>query len=419
MRHPLVLLLASVLSASCAGAGAAGSGGGAGLATVIDSTADTVYARVSGEVPPAAIRRLAVELAIAPGADDTSLFTDVFEFDVDGAGRFWVFDRPGNVLFLFDSTGALVRRIGRQGAGPGEFNSNNGMVVLGDSGLALWDARNGRISFLDRNGEWLRSWMVPTGFNTSNGLITDRSGQLFLRRPVTPPREGEILGRMGLVRLGPDGAFGDSLAPPDLPVPREVYVARREGSTSSTGSRHAPGYHWAWMPGGAFVVAHGGSGAIRIQRPGALPVAIVRQTSPILVPEAERSNERESITWSMRQTEPGWTWRGPELPSTKAPVAGLFAARDGRLWVRVAAPSELIPAAELPLPRDTTQPILRYRNELVYEVFAPDGRFLGRVAFPPRTTIMEADGDRVWALARNADDLPAVTRFRVEPGFPP
>jgi len=54
---------------------------------------------------------------------------------------------------------------------------------------------------------------------------------------------------------------------------------------------------------------------------------------------------------------------------------------------------------------------------VVYEVFAPDGRFLGRVEFPPRATLMEADGDLVWAIVRDADDLPAVTRWRVEPGL--
>lgn len=31
---------------------------------------------------------------------------------------------------------------------------------------------------------------------------------------------------------------------------------------------------------------------------------------------------------------------------------------------------------------------------------------------------MEADGNQVWALVRNADDLPALTRFRIEPALP-
>lgn len=389
-----------------------------GLATMIDSTADTVFARVTGAVPAGAQRRLVEEMAVAPDADDTSLFTDVSEFDVDRLDRLWVFDRPSNALLVFSPEGELVHRIGRQGSGPGEFNSNNGMVVLPEGGVALWDARNGRVGFLDSAAAWRTSWPVPTGFNTSNGLITDRSGSLYLRRPVTPPREGEILGRMGLVRLGEGGTFADSLAPPDLPVQREVYVARVEGNTSSTNSRHAPNFHWAWHPEGYFVAVHGGQGVAVLERPGAKPLVIVREAPPVGVEAEERRQEQASITYDMRQTEPGWTWRGPDLPTTKAPVAGVFTARDGRIWLRVAVASEPIPAAELPIPRDSLRPTIAFRTPVVYEVFAPSGRFLGQVVFPPRTTLMEADGNRAWAIVRDLDDLPAVTRFRIDPALP-
>lgn len=392
------------------------SGAAAGLVTVFDSTADTVRARVSGAVPPAAIRRLVPELAIAPDIDDVSLFTNVSEFDVDRRGRFWVYDTPSNSIFLFSPGGTLLRRIGRQGAGPGEFNANNGMVVRGDDGLATLDARNGRISFLSAEGEYERGWTIPTGFSTSNGLVTDLSGALFLRRPVSPPREGEILGRMGLVRLGEEGAFGDTLMAVDLPVQRETYVARREGSTSATSSRNGASYFWTRHPDGYFLAVHGGRGEIYLERPGR-PLVIRRELESVSVPGDERAQEREAITYNMRQTEPGWAWRGPELPTTKAPLLGLFAARDGRIWVRIAAPSELIPDAELPVTRDTLRPLVRFRTPVVYEVFESDGTFLGRITFPPRTTLMEADGDTVWAIQRDEDDLPAVARLRVEPGL--
>jgi hypothetical protein len=96
---------------------------------------------------------------------------------------------------------------------------------------------------------------------------------------------------------------------------------------------------------------------------------------------------------------------------------GLFTSRDGRIWARVAAPSERIPEAELSPRDDPKRPVSHYRTPVVYEVYAPEGRFLGRVEFPRRTTLMEADGNTVWALARNEDDLPALTRYRIEPGL--
>ena len=290
-------------------------GAAAGLATVFDSTADTIVARVEGQVPISALRSMTIVMRIAPAMDDTSLFTEVADFEVDAANRVWVYDYQGRRLFLFDSAGALVRRVGRQGAGPGEFSSGNGMVALPDTGIALLDAQNARISFFAANGDFRTSVPVPSGFSTSNGLMTDRSRALYLRRPVTPARQGEILGRMGLVRLGADGAFGDSLAPPDLPVPRDVYLAvSPDGSgRSSTSSSYSPNYFWDWHPDGYFVAGDGGRYEIVVERGGANPVVIRRTAPPVALLPDERSEEKERITWSMRQTQPGWTWPGPDI----------------------------------------------------------------------------------------------------------
>lgn len=405
-----------LMTGACGAADAGGEGGT--LATVFDSTADTVSARIAGDLPTEAVRHLVTEVAIAPGIDDTTLFTNVFEFDVDRSGRFWVFDAGSNSIFLFGPDGALIKRIGREGAGPGEFQQNGGMVVRADNGIAQWDSRNSRISFLDSSGTFVTSWPLPGGFSTSNGLMTDASGTLYLLRPVTPPRDGEILGRMGLVRLAEGGAFADSLVPPDLPVPRESYVASVEGNTSWTESRYGPAYYWAWTPAGEFVVAHGGNYEMIVARRDARPLVIQRTMSPVLVDEAERDWEQRFILWNMRQTDPHWSWQGPALPTAKAPMRSLRVARDGRIWVQVSVPSDTIPTSEHQVFTDSLRPVPTHRMAAVHEVFAPNGEFLGRVALPPRARFIEADGNSVWGINLDENDMPAVTRWRVEPALP-
>lgn len=412
MRPRLLLPGLLLVAAACGGGTAAGD-----LAVTVDSTADSILVTISGDIPAGRVRHLEPEVQIAPGIDDTTLFTSVWEFDVDRAGRFWVFDNGSRSIFQFAPDGSLIRRIGRDGAGPGEFRQNGGMVTLADDGLAQWDSRNARVSRFDSAGTFIGSMPVPGGFSTSNGLYVDDSGQLYLRRPVTDPREGEILGRMGLVALGPDGEFADSLVPPDLDVPREVYVAQQEGGRSSMSSPYAPNYHWAWLPSGEFVVADGGRFEIIVARRGGKPVVMHRSLAEVSMDPRELSELEATIRYAMRQTEPGWDWRGPPLSTTKAPLLGLATDRDGRLWARVAVASERIPEGELLEPQDSLEPVSHFRMPSVYEVFSRDGRFLARVVMPPRTQFVDASGNEVWGLARSAEDLPAISRFRITPAL--
>jgi hypothetical protein len=390
-----------------------------GFSTSTDSTSDTVFVRVRGAVPADRVHRLVEELGIAPTASDTSLFTQIAEFQVDAKGRMWAFDFPTSTILVFGADGGLIRRIGRKGGGPGEFQQLNGMVAL-DTGLVVLDYSNARVTFFSDSGTLRETWRVPTGFSTSGGLVIDRSGTVRLRRPVTAAREGEILGRMGLVRVDSRGTLSDSLAPPDLPVPREVYVATSKdgGGRSSTTSSFSPNYHWAWHPDGYFVVGHGGKYQIVLVRPGTLPLAISRDLPPVAIPDAEWNDEEEFIITMLRQTDPGWSWNGPALPRAKAPLLGLRITRDGRIWAQVATPSERIPQDQLDPPREPRRPVRHFRAPAAYEVFGPDGRFLGRIELPLRSRLMDSDGRLLWVLGRDENDLPAMIRYRIEPPLP-
>ena len=59
-------------------------------------------------------------------------------------------------------------------------------------------------------------------------------------------------------------------------------------------------------------------------------------------------------------------------------------------------------------------PPARWRERPVFDVFEPNGRFLGTVELPIRARFMEARGDHVWAVDRDELGVEYVVRYRIE-----
>ena len=77
---------------------------------------------------------------------------DIRDLVVDNQGSIYVFDRLNKAIFVYDHAGNFVRRVGRDGEGPGEFRMPATMGWLGDT---LWvaDPRLARITLFTRAGE--------------------------------------------------------------------------------------------------------------------------------------------------------------------------------------------------------------------------------------------------------------------------
>jgi hypothetical protein len=204
-------------------------------------------------------------------------------------------------------------------------------------------------------------------------------------------------------------------------MPSYVYAAITENSSSAIGAPHTPSSLWVWHPDGFFVVGDGSKYEITLGRKAAKPVRIERVAPAVPIPDEERRASETTILTAMHRTDPSWSWKGPSLPHTKAPLAKLFVARDGRIWAQVPAPSERIPDAEIASRPRTARPgpvVPQFRSPQVWEVYSPTGTFLARVPFAPRAELMQADGNRVWVLDRDEDGLPAVLRLRIDPPIP-
>jgi len=65
----------------------------------------------------------------------------------------------------------------------------------------------------------------------------------------------------------------------------------------------------------------------------------------------------------------------------------------------------------------TGWPVVRYRTPVAFDVFEPDGTYLGIVRTPSDFRLMPEPVARegyLWAVVRNELDVPSIVRFRLD-----
>jgi len=95
--------------------------------------------------------------------------------------------------------------------------------------------------------------------------------------------------------------------------------------------------------------------------------------------------------------------RDSPTPEQPAPIGRLMFGRHGRLWVERDRPSPANPL-EFQIGRPGS----------LYDVFDPEGRYLGEVRAPARARLVAASGDRVWAFEAGEFDVTWVVAYRLE-----
>lgn len=99
------------------------------------------------------------EVAVLNGgkADSGALhLTSPKDVKVDNEGRIYVSDTDQLAIKVFDQKGNFIQSIGREGKGPGEFNSISAFAV-NDGKLIAVDGRNRRIIYFDSSGNVLKT----------------------------------------------------------------------------------------------------------------------------------------------------------------------------------------------------------------------------------------------------------------------
>lgn len=371
-----------------------------------------------------------LELAIGEGLEEPRehQFVGIRDIEVGRDGTIWVLDGEGPTALLrqFDPEGRFLRTVGGVGEGPGEYLAPVELAMLPDGRVALRDSRAlDRITLYGPDGTLDGSWRIE-GWSDRGGyplVVADTGGVLWVRfqgprRPTPPPRPPPVF-----VRVRPDGTFLDTVPRPTPPqVPRDTLsVVRRgaSGSLSSTGVTvpYQPSGTAVLGPAGAFAVYRTDRYRVEILPPvafGAAPevsgspapeVVISRDVRPVTVSEAERRALRATmeaeLKWAVeREGGGGGGVAIPEVPRHKPPLKHVRFGEDGRVWVSVSVPS---------VRREG-----EWMDPTAFDVFEPDGTFLGRVHLPEGFSVLASRGDHAWGVLRGEFDVESVRRYRIE-----
>jgi sugar lactone lactonase YvrE len=388
----LLALAAAWAGYSCATDAAGSSSNWAGTADTLAS-GRVVVSNPDAEVWTDETRWTATEDLRIGTLDGTGpdVFGSIAAFEVDDAGRLYVYERQALELRIFDASGAHLRTVGRSGGGPGEFGQVAGMTWAPDGMLWVIDPGNSRISVFDTSGTFVTSHPTAGGFIIMpwpGGF--DAEGR-FYNVGFNPNADAN--NRMVLIRYSAELEALDTLTIPRDNVERAYFELSGDGRFMRAGVPYQPNLQWRFTPDGFATVE---TGAYRIERLSWTHdtlVTITKAYTPLSVTDQDIEQAVADLEWFTRQ---GGQIEYDKFPDQKPAVAAFFVDDLGYFWAA---------------------PITGTEDERrVFDVFDPEGRYLGRVRLPFRVESSPRPafrGGYIYAVTQDDLEVPYLVRARL------
>ncbi|HEX7122526.1 MAG TPA: hypothetical protein VF178_09180 [Gemmatimonadaceae bacterium] len=395
----------------------------AGLVMLVGCSGDSPAARyVTVDTLPGGIPRTITSQPIDSGRWQLVRDRDIQPPELDSAelmnpsdvaladdGSVLIVDRPTHIK-VFDRAGQLLRRIGREGAGPGEFGAAF-IAVRGDT-LVVQDPRNARATTFNwRTGAILTERRTSCCYFSPMGV--DGQGRAVVRAMARAPdstwRNVSSFVRFPLASTEADTVF--VLDRQDVDEPKSWIL--RSGSGSQTRMMMAmsvplqPSTNAQVDPTGGFITGWSGAYMLRLTSDGRDTTALFgRAWTAVAVSGSEKrrivDQRIEQMTGDGRSS---WSedalrasFDASMIPDTRPAYAGFRVDAAGRRWVQRED-------------GDTTQ--------VRFDLFDEQGRWLDVVAVPssswPRTAYAPAAwGREEMAVILEGDDgRPLIRVFRI------
>lgn len=339
---------------------------------------------------------LRVERILALGGDSgarEATFVSVADLATSAAGDIYVLDSGDRAVKVYGPAGRFLRRFGRQGGGPGEFQAPTTLRV--DSLVRVSDLGQRRMSYFHLDGRHVETVRAPaTGDVPLLNLAPLRNGRMIgstvARAGVAPDGTPSNSGWVAVLAIGAGGADTllrlhsgvSAFRPP--PGARAAYGAIE--SHVGRGGAHA-------VLGDSIVAtADGYSGEVRWYRVDRSGLTLVRtrrlesRSRPVTRDDVRRI---ERLLYADPELPRGLVIEPP--PRVSIATQALFAP-DGSLWIRNTAGRSVA---------------------RVWTVFDASGEIAMRLSLPAGFDLRHVRGDHLYGIARTPDDAPVVHVYRL------
>jgi hypothetical protein len=308
-------------------------------------------------------------------------------------GTIVIADLGGNRVQVYDSAGAYQRALGRPGQGPAEFANITSVTPMRADSLAVFDARQRRLSVWSASGGYVRQVGLQDGGSLEAGPVD-----------AWPWRDSLVVVLHVGITPRPTLAAGETVK--RWPMRAELILrdtsGRRRASSGafdgvytaafSAGDAHAPFSHrpFATLVGESMV--YGTGDRFQLTTLGATFTA----ASEIRIPALDEPFDRSEATRVHDETVGYLTpymsadkarerlalsFDPAMFPDRRPSIGRVVSDDEGRLWVERFEPTRVGTQLQVPGSRWT--------------VLAADGRPIARLQLPPRTRLEAVRGNRV------------------------
>lgn len=421
-------------------------GGLAALALVTFLPACDTAGTSGGTLDDLAPLALTEERRLGDFDDPDVGFSRVSALEVGSDGLIYVTEGSVPEIRVYDGEDRVVRRIGRQGEGPGEFQFPASFGVVGDTVWA-WDQRLRRITLFDREGRVLSTARVepvqvalPAGYASvlpwrmrPDGRFTSRASMVGGLRPDDPPtgvRPTDSI-PVPLVLFDTRGQVTDTIGWAGRPPPRlwrppseddfrmefvhvgeQRYMVPNPPTTLPFWESLHDGYILVETP----VATSADQGTITVTRMGLHGDTVYSRALPYR-PRPYTAAELDSVGARAARGAPGGgvpfspgqeaeppnvdqvtraLRTAMDFPDFQLPVVSTWLAQDETLWLRLTGGADGEPVG--------------------WVLIDAAGEPRGRLELPPLVRPLWARGDTVWVVEPGEFDVPWVVRYRLEEG---